>query len=83
MIEFLSGLFSVVGTILLVIVGFFAVCLLIFVPAMIARKCGTGIKTIITALYFIVGFALVCTIFATPLAVLLVKQACTTIWDKK
>lgn len=83
MADLLQGLITVIGIILLVIVVFFVVSLLIFVPAMIARKCGVGIKIIVTALYILVGLGLVGTIIATPLAVLLVKHAYTLIWDEQ
>lgn len=83
MIGFLKGLIMVIGCILLAIVGFFAICFLIFVPAMIAKKCGAWIKIIVTALYILVGLGLGGTIIAIPLAVLLVKHACAIIYDEQ
>lgn len=74
---------EVIGNVLVLIIGFFVIILLIFVPAMIANKCGDVIKIIVTAFYILVGLGLVSTIIATPLAVLLVKQAFTAIWDEK
>lgn len=83
MADFLHGIVVFVGIVLLVIVGIFVISLVIFVPAMIARKCGTGVKIIVSALYILIGLAMVGTIIATPLAVLMCKQAFTTIWDEK
>lgn len=74
---------EVIGSILVLIVGIFIIILLILVPAYIANKCGDVIKIIVTALYILVGLGLVSTIIATPLAVLLVKQAFTIIWEEK
>lgn len=74
---------EVIVNVLVLIIGFFVIIFLIFVPAMIANKCGNVIKIIVTAFYILVGLGLVSTIIATPLAVLLVKQACTAIWDEK